>query len=119
MLILVKTPFTEFVPGEGMVVGNMGRIVSLPDKMAGNRIEGGFGEESTQEAFDEQEAADAELEAAAIEATMQIYIQSGMPADEIFDKLADAGLPKPRGKRGQNKPRTPKAAASPVDAPVA
>lgn len=115
MLILVKKPFTEYVPNEGMVVGNIGRIVSLPDKMGANRVEAKFAEESTQEAFDDQESSDAELEAAAIEATMQVYIQSGMPADEIFDKLAEAGLPKPRGKGG----RKPRAPASPVDAPAA
>lgn len=110
MLILVKTPFTEYVPGEGMVVGNMGRIVSLPDKMADNRIDAGFGEESTQEAFDDQEAADAA--AAEVEAP-----------DGEDDDLSAAPVAKPaaaaRGKRGPNKPKAKAVTASPVTAPTA
>ena len=108
MLILVSKPFTEYVPNEGMVVGNMGRIVSLPDNMAQSRIDSGFGEESTQEAFDEQEAADA----AAVEVEA---------ADTEDDDLSTAPAAKPatapRGKRGPNKPKAK--AANPVTAPVA
>lgn len=108
MLILVSKPFTDYVAGEGMVVGNMGRIVELPDNMADSRIDAGFGEESTQEAFDEQEAADAA--AAEVEA-----------ADVEDDDLSAAPVAKPaaapRGKRGPNKPKA--IAASPVTAPVA
>ena len=107
MLILVKTPFTEYVPGEGMVVGNMGRIVSLPDKMADSRIDAGFGEESTQEAFDAQEAADAAAET--IEG--ELMEMDGQPGEGI---QLNADLPPVR--RG-GRPR--KAAASPVTAPVA
>ena len=110
MLILVKTPFTEFVPGEGMVVGNMGRIVSLPDNMAQSRIDSGFGEESTQEAFDAQEEADAaELEAREL-ADGEMLAEGEQPTGATVT---------PRKPRGPNKPRTPKAAKSPVDAPVA
>ena len=107
MLILVKTPFTEYVPGEGMVVGNMGRIVSLPDKMADSRIDAGFGEESTQEAFDAQCEADA---AAAETIEGELMEMAGGPGEGI---QLNADLPPVR--RG----RKPRASASPVDAPVA
>ena len=117
MLILVKMPFTEFVPGEGMVVGNMGRIVSLPDKMAQSRIDSSFGEESTQEAFDEQEAADA----AAAEVIEGILMEmDGEPGEGIqLNSDGTAPVAKPRGKRGPNKPKAKAVTASPVTAPTA
>ena len=107
MLILVKTPFTEYVPNEGMVVGNIGRIVSLPDKMADSRIDAGFGEESTQEAFDAQELSDA------IDADEPEGLWVDAESVKTVEFSNDA--PKPRGKVG----RKPRAAASPVTAPVA
>lgn len=115
MLIKVSKPFTEYVPGEGMVVGNIGRIVSLPDKMAENRIDAGFGEESTQEAFDAQEEADAD---AAEGDALENAIANGEIAGLSDEAKAMMAPPQPRTKRGPNKPK-PKAPASPVDAPAA
>lgn len=109
MLILVSKPFTEFVPGEGMVVGNMGDVVELPDNMAQNRIEAGFA--TTEGVLEARDLADGEM------------LEEGdmLAGDALADAIANGavhGLSETTA--AKLKPgRKPRAAASPVTAPVA
>ena len=44
MQIKVLIPFVDFVHDVGMIVGNVGETVDLPDSQALSRIDGGFAE---------------------------------------------------------------------------
>jgi hypothetical protein len=101
MLIKVSKPFTEYVPNEGMVVGNMGDVVELPDNMAQNRIDAGFA--TTEGVLEARELAEGEM------------LEEGELPEGASASPVDAPVAKPRGKSGPK----PKAPASPVDAPVA
>ena len=109
MLILVSKPFTGFVPGEGMVVGNRGDVVELPDNMAQNRIEAGFA--TTEGVLEARDLADGEM------------LEEGdmLAGDALADAIAKgAVLGLSESTAAKVKPgRKPSAAASPVDAPVA
>lgn len=109
MLILVSKPFTEYVPGEGMVVGNMGDVVELPDNMAQSRIDAGFA--TTEGVLEARELAEGEV------------LEEGelLAGDALADAIANgAVLGLSETTAAKVKPgRKPRAAASPVDAPVA
>lgn len=51
----VLTPFTEFVPGTGLVVGNVGKTVELPIRYAAQRRERGYVDYDDEAAAEEAE----------------------------------------------------------------